>query len=42
MKIPEINKEYKFYDDGKITYSRQYDATVINIIDKKSSKKYNI
>ena len=30
--LPEIGKIYKFYDDGKITYSRQYRCKIINII----------
>lgn len=30
--LPEIEKIYKFYDDGKITYSRQYRCKIINII----------
>ena len=30
--LPEIEKIYKFYDDGKITYSRQYRYKIINVI----------
>lgn len=30
--LPEIGKIYKFYDDEKITYSRQYRCKIINII----------
>ena len=30
--LPEIGKTYKFYDDGKITYSRQYRCKIINVI----------
>lgn len=30
--LPEIGKIYKFYDDGKITYSRQYRCKIINVI----------
>lgn len=30
--IPEIGKEYPFFDDGKITPSRYYNATIIEII----------
>ena len=30
--LPEIVKIYKFYDDGKITYSRQYRYKIINVI----------
>ena len=30
--VPEIGKIYKFYDDGKITYSRQYRCKIINVI----------
>lgn len=32
MILPEIGKTYNFYDDGKITFSRQYKCTVIKII----------
>lgn len=37
--IPEIGKVYKFYDDGKVRVSRQYDATILNIITKEDAKK---
>ena len=30
--LPKIGETYKFYDDGKISLSRQYDATVEKII----------
>jgi hypothetical protein len=30
--IPELNKEYHIFDDGKIKPSRHYTATVIEII----------
>ena len=30
--LPEIGKIYNFYDDGKITYSRQYRCKIINVI----------
>ena len=30
--LPEIGKIYKFYDDGKITYSRQYRCKIIDVI----------
>ena len=29
--LPEIGKQYKFFDDGKIGYSRRYMATVTNV-----------
>ncbi len=38
MVKPEIGKTYKFYDDGKVSYSRQYDATVLRIISKEEAK----
>lgn len=31
-KIPEVGKTYKFYDDGKRSPSRTYEATVIRIV----------
>lgn len=37
--IPEIGKEYHFFDDGKITSSRHYIATVIELIPIKEAKK---
>ena len=30
--IPELNKEYHIFDDGKIKPSRHYKCTVTNII----------
>lgn len=30
--LPEIGKTYKFYDDGKRSPSRTYDATVIRVV----------
>lgn len=30
--LPEIGKIYNFYDDGKITYSRQYRCKIIDVI----------
>lgn len=30
--LPKIGKIYKFYDDGKITYSRQYRCQIIDVI----------
>lgn len=30
--LPEIGKTYNFYDDGKITYSRQYNCVITDII----------
>ena len=35
---PELNKTYKFYDDGKISRSRQYDAKVIRIIEPEEAE----
>lgn len=37
--IPEIGKQYYFYDDGKITHSRQYIAKVVRIVSVEESKK---
>lgn len=41
--IPEINKTYHFFGDGKISYSRHYLAKVIKIItpDKAKNIIYN-
>lgn len=36
--LPKVGYTYKFYDDGKITPSRQYDATVLRIISKEEAK----
>lgn len=30
--LPEIGKTYNFYDDGKITFSRQYKCVITDII----------
>lgn len=35
---PEIGKTYKFYDDGKVSYARQFDATVLRIISDEEAK----
>lgn len=32
MILPEIGKTYNFYDDGKITFNRQYKCKIINVI----------
>ncbi len=37
--VPEVGKTYKFYDDGKITPGRQYDATVLRLVSIKEAKK---
>lgn len=37
--LPEIGKQYHFFDDGKITMGRHYIATVIEIIPIEDSKK---
>ncbi len=36
--LPKVGKTYKFYDDGKLNHSRQYDAKVIRIIPKEEAK----
>lgn len=36
--VPEVGKIYKFYDDGKIRPTRQYDATVLRILNKEEAK----
>lgn len=36
--IPEVGKTYKFYDDGKIRESRQYNATVLRVITPEEAK----
>lgn len=36
--VPKIGSTYKFYDDGKIRESRQYDATVLRIVPYSESK----
>ena len=37
--IPELNKQYHFFDDGKIAPGRHYIATVVEIIPIKKAKK---
>jgi hypothetical protein len=37
--IPEVNKQYHFFDDGKISSSRHYIATVLEIIPLNKAKK---
>lgn len=37
-KVPVIGKQYHFFDDGKITYSRHYMATVVDIISPEQAK----
>lgn len=37
--IPELGKTYKFYDDGKVRKSRQYDALVIRLATIEEAKK---
>lgn len=32
--IPEVGKQYWFFDDGKITHSRLYQATVLEVLDE--------
>lgn len=36
--IPEVNKQYHFFDDGKISSSRHYIATIKRIITKEEAK----
>lgn len=36
--LPKIGKTYKFYDDGKLSYSRQYNAKVLRIITREEAK----
>lgn len=31
--IPEVGKQYWFFDDGKITHSSLYQATVLEVLD---------
>lgn len=40
--IPKVGKTYKFYDDGKIRESRQYDATVLRIIARDEARQIKI
>lgn len=37
-RIPVIGKQYHFFDDGKITHSRHYMATVVDIISPEQAK----
>lgn len=37
--IPDIGKTYMFYDDGKISKSRQNKAKVLRVITKKDAEK---
>lgn len=39
--IPEVNKQYHFFDDGKISSSRHYIATIIRILTKEEAKNIN-
>lgn len=40
--IPNIGDEYMFYDDGKITWSRQYKAKVEHVITPEDAKFVNL
>jgi hypothetical protein len=40
--VPEINKSYKFYADGKITATRQYDATIESVLSFNDSLDYQV
>lgn len=37
-KVPVIGKQYHFFDDGKISHSRHYMATVVDIISPEQAK----
>lgn len=37
--LPEVGKQYHFFDDGKISSSRHYIATVVELIPIEESKK---
>lgn len=39
--IPEVNKQYHFFDDGKISSSRHYIATITKILTKEEAKNIN-
>ena len=36
--VPEVGKEYHFFDDGKIRHSRHYIATIKRLITKEEAK----
>lgn len=37
--VPEVGKTYKFYDDGKICKSHQYDTKVLRIVSPEEAKQ---
>ena len=37
--IPDVGKTYKFYDDGKVTLSRQYEAKVLRLVSPEEAKE---
>ncbi len=37
--IPDVGKTYKFYDDGKVRLSRQYDAKVLRVVSPEEAKQ---
>lgn len=37
--VPKVGETYQFYDDGKLSESRQYNATVLRIITKNEAKE---
>ena len=39
--VPEVGKEYHFFDDGKIRRSRHYIATIKRLITKEEAKNIN-
>lgn len=41
MILPEIGKTYNFYDDGKITFNRQYKCKIINVIPYDNASNQN-
>lgn len=36
--VPEVGKDYHFFDDGKISHSRHYIATIKRLITKEEAK----
>ena len=41
MPVPEVGKEYHFFDDGKISPSRHSIATITRILTKEEAKNIN-
>ncbi len=42
MEIPELNKTYNCFDDGKISKSRLYEVTITEIIPFKDADEFTI